>query len=76
MREHDGSGWSLGQVDFGNAELGDRRRSKRLAAVFEQIRKHPGGTLPGRDACGDSGRRARAHAGNGFSASRADSDPP
>jgi hypothetical protein len=37
---------SQGEVLFGNAELGDSRRSARLAVVFDQIRKHPGGTLP------------------------------
>lgn len=36
----------LGQAVFGDAELGDRRRSARLAATFEQMRRHPGGTLP------------------------------
>jgi hypothetical protein len=37
---------SLGQAMLGHAELGDRRRAARLAAVFEQMRRHPGGTLP------------------------------
>ncbi len=36
----------LGGAMFGNVDLGDRRRSKRLVTVFEQIRRHPGGTLP------------------------------
>jgi len=31
---------------FGDAKLGDRRRVKRLIEIFEQTRKHPGGTLP------------------------------
>lgn len=37
---------SLGEAMFGDAELGDRRRVKRLIEIFEEIRKHPGGTLP------------------------------
>jgi hypothetical protein len=37
---------SLGQNIFGEADLGDRRRTKRLATVFEQFCRHPGGTLP------------------------------
>ena len=37
---------TLGQAMFGNAQLGDKRRSDRAATVFEQMRRHPGGTLP------------------------------
>ena len=37
---------SLGQAMLGHAELGDRRRSARLVTTFEQMRRHPGGTLP------------------------------
>jgi len=37
---------SLGQAMLGHAKLGDRRRSKRLATAFDQMRCHPGGTLP------------------------------
>ncbi|MFH1919597.1 MAG: IS4 family transposase [Planctomycetota bacterium] len=37
---------SLGQAMLGHAELGDRRRSTRLATTFDQMRRHPGGTLP------------------------------
>jgi hypothetical protein len=37
---------NLGEAMFADAKLGDRRRSKRLAVIFEQLRKHPGGTLP------------------------------
>jgi len=37
---------SLGQAMLGHAELGDRRRSARLATVFDQMHCHPGGTLP------------------------------
>lgn len=36
----------LGQAMFGNAELGDRRRTARLVTTFEQMCRHPGGTLP------------------------------
>jgi len=36
----------VGQAMFGHAELGDQRRTKRLVTTFEQIRRHPGGTLP------------------------------
>jgi len=31
---------------LGHAEVGDRRRSARLVTTFEQMRRHPGGTLP------------------------------
>jgi hypothetical protein len=37
---------SLGQTIFGETDLGDIRRTKRLVTVFEQFRRHPGGTLP------------------------------
>lgn len=37
---------SLGAAIFGDIDLGDRRRTKRLVEVFEQIGRHPGGTLP------------------------------
>ena len=37
---------SLGRALFGNVALGDERRTARLAAVFDQLRRHPGGTLP------------------------------
>ena len=36
----------LGQAMLGHADLGDQRRSARLATIFEQMRRHPGGTLP------------------------------
>ena len=36
----------LGQAMLGHAELGDRRRTARLVTTFEQMRRHPGGTLP------------------------------
>lgn len=37
---------SLGQLMFAHAELGDRRRTARVATAFDQMRRHPGGTLP------------------------------
>jgi hypothetical protein len=37
---------SSGQALFGHAELGDRRRTTRLVAIFDQMQRHPGGTLP------------------------------
>jgi hypothetical protein len=37
---------SLGHTLFGSAELGDRRRTKRLVNTFDRMCTHPGGTLP------------------------------
>jgi len=37
---------TLGEAMFGSAELGDRRRTARLVATFNQLRRHPGSTLP------------------------------
>jgi len=37
---------SLGQAIFGNAQLGDRRRTARLVETFDSMQRHPGGTLP------------------------------
>ena len=37
---------TLGEAMFGNAELGDRRRTARLVMTFDQLRRHPGSTLP------------------------------
>src|SRR5579864_5488215 len=34
------------QEHFGAAELGDRRRTKRLVEVADRMVRHPGGTLP------------------------------
>jgi transposase-like protein len=31
---------------FGSADLGDRRRAKRLAGVADRLARHPGGSLP------------------------------
>jgi hypothetical protein len=36
----------LGQAIFGDAQLGDRRRTARLVETFNLMRRHPGGTLP------------------------------
>jgi hypothetical protein len=37
---------SLGHAIFGHVELGDARRTARLATTFDQMCHHPGGTLP------------------------------
>ena len=37
---------SFGEQNFGHAELGDRRRTKRLASLVDQMSVRPGGTLP------------------------------
>ncbi len=37
---------SLGRDIFGAAQLGDRRRTKRLVKTFDRMCSHPGGTLP------------------------------
>ncbi len=37
---------SFGEVNFGQAKLGDRRRTKRLVHVADVIFRHPGGSLP------------------------------
>lgn len=37
---------SLGQAIFGLSSLGDQRRTARLVATFDLMRRHPGGTLP------------------------------
>src|SRR5438105_7834837 len=37
---------SFGEVHFGSAKLGDKRRTRRLVKVADRIVKHPGGTLP------------------------------
>lgn len=36
----------LAKSIFGNVELGDQRRTKRLVRTFGQLQRHPGGTLP------------------------------
>lgn len=37
---------SLGHAMLGHAELGDQRRTARLVTTFDQMHRHPGGTLP------------------------------
>lgn len=37
---------SFGQQNFGHAQLGDKRRSKRLASLADQMCSRPGGSLP------------------------------
>ncbi len=37
---------SFGDVMFGSAVLGDRRRTRRLVQLTDQLCKHPGGSLP------------------------------
>src|SRR5882672_6913706 len=37
---------SFGHSDFGQARLGDQRRTRRLAALVDRLCRHPGGTLP------------------------------
>src|SRR5205814_1640022 len=37
---------SFGEVHFGQAALGHRRRTKCLVRIADQIYRHPGGTLP------------------------------
>ena len=37
---------SFGEVNFGHAQLGDKRRTKRLVSLVDQMVLRPGGTLP------------------------------
>lgn len=37
---------SVGFVNFGTVDLGDKRRTDRLVALMEVLCRHPGGTLP------------------------------
>lgn len=37
---------SFGEVMFAGAQLGDRRRTRRLVQLADQLCKHPGGSLP------------------------------
>jgi hypothetical protein len=46
MTLHVDGNQTLGEAVFGGAELGDRRRTARLVAIFDQLRRHPGSTLP------------------------------
>jgi len=40
------SNQTFGEMHFGNAELGDKRRTKRLVYSADCLCRHPGGTLP------------------------------
>lgn len=46
MDDRGGSPRSFGEEHFGAAQLGDRRRTKRLIDLADRMVKHPGGTLP------------------------------
>ncbi len=37
---------SFGQRHFGNVELGDERRNRRLPLLVDETIRHPGGSLP------------------------------
>ncbi len=37
---------SFGEENFGTAQLGDRRRTRRLVETADRMVRHPGGTLP------------------------------
>lgn len=42
---------SFGEVNFGEAKLGDQRRTKRLVRVADALVRHPGGSLPEKLRC-------------------------
>ena len=42
----DGTDVSFGEEHFGQARLGDRRRTRRLVEVADRLVKHPSGSLP------------------------------
>jgi hypothetical protein len=46
MDDRQTCGASFGEEHFGNARLGDRRRTRRLVQLADRIVMHPGGTLP------------------------------
>lgn len=37
---------SFGEMNFANADLGDARRTRRLVATADSMRRRPGGSLP------------------------------
>jgi hypothetical protein len=41
----------FGEENFGTAQLGDRRRTRRLVQTADRIVQHPGGTLPDKLQC-------------------------
>jgi len=43
---HLNSNQTFGEMHFGHAELGDKRRARRLAYSADCMCRHPGGTLP------------------------------
>jgi hypothetical protein len=42
---------SFGEMNFGHAQLGDKRRTKRLVKLVDQMCQRPGGTLPQKFRC-------------------------
>src|SRR3972149_1964502 len=46
MDDHFNVGSIVGEEHFGNAQLGDPRRTKRLVQLTDKMVMHPGGTLP------------------------------
>jgi len=46
MDGRQGVGLSFGEEHFGAAQLGDRRRTRRLVDTGNRILEHPAGTLP------------------------------
>lgn len=42
---------SFGEENFGKAQLGDRRRTRRLVETADRMVRHPGGTLPDKLPC-------------------------
>jgi len=46
MESRNGFVKSFGEMNFGNAELGDARRTKRLVRTADLMCRRPGGTLP------------------------------
>ncbi len=37
---------TFGQTNFAHAQLGDKRRTKKLVAIADLMARRPGGTLP------------------------------
>src|SRR5580693_4543696 len=37
---------TFGEANFAEAQLGDVRRTRRLVALADELRRHPGGSLP------------------------------
>ncbi len=49
--EHSAQPRSFGEINFGQAQLGDQRRTKRLVRVADALVRHPGGSLPEKLRC-------------------------